>query len=49
MGVISTAREMRKMIRKHSIELKKDKNNKHEEMAIELPPISLKRGITTCF
>lgn len=34
MGVISTAREMRKMIRKHSIELKKDRVKRNDDMGI---------------
>ena len=35
------------MIRKHSIELRKDRDNNKDD--IELPPLKLKRGFTTAF
>lgn len=40
---------MKRMIRKHSIELKKDKQFYKEECKMELPPLKLKRGLTTPF
>lgn len=47
MGVISSAREMKRVIRKHSIELKKENKPKREDLAVELPPLLIKRGVTT--
>ena len=49
MGVIFTAREMKRMIRKHSIEIKKESVGKRAEIGIELPPLVMKRGNTSAF
>ena len=49
MGVISSAREMRKVIRKHSMELKKENKPKRDDLGLELPPLVLRKGVTTAF
>lgn len=50
-GVIATSQEMRKMIRRHSLEMKKENNNYQvpEHYRVELPPLMLKKGVTTAF
>ena len=50
-GVIATSREMRKMIRRHSLEMKKENNNVREieQYRVELPPLMLKKGATVAF
>ena len=48
LGVISTARQMRRIIRKHSTELKKGGRERKASIELELPTI-IKRGNTTAF
>jgi hypothetical protein len=51
MGIISSTRDIRKSIRKHSLELRKDCKllSNIENMKVELPPLFLKKGVTANF
>ena len=48
MGIISTTREMRRVIRKHSISLKREERYK-ENVGVELPPLKMRKGKTSVF
>lgn len=41
-GLINSARNIKRMIRKHSLEIRKDSQHKNNNEAIELPPLNLK-------
>ena len=47
--MLNSSRNMKKVIRKHSLELKeRDVNsNPSTQMQIELPPLMLKKGVTS--
>jgi hypothetical protein len=48
MGIISSSREMKKAIRKHSLEMRKENSSSHmEQFRLELPPLLLRKGVTT--
>lgn len=51
MGIISSTREIRKSIRKHSLQLKKDSkfNCNIENIKLQLPPLVIKKGASTNF
>lgn len=49
MGIISSTREIRKSIRKHSMELRKETKVENAENFVELPPLLLRKGVTAAF
>lgn len=44
LGIISSGREMKKAMRKHSVEMRKE--NSESELRLELPPLLLRKGVT---
>jgi hypothetical protein len=48
LGVISTTRKMKRVLRKHSLELKNSMNMKNNP-EFELPPLTVRKGVSTAF
>ena len=53
-GVITTSRQMKKIIRKHSLQMKKQNQYQNQyniidNYRIELPPLMLKKGVQSVF